>query len=57
MAKVKTRTQLADEYGVCRKTLYNWLKSNKIDVHNGQLTPSDQKKIHDKFGQPASGAK
>ena len=57
MSKVKTRSQLAEEYGISRKTLYNWLKSNKIEVRGGQLTPLDQKKIHDKFGQPFENTK
>ena len=57
MSKVKTRTQLADEYGISRKTLYNWLKSNKVEVRSGQLTPLDQKKIHDKFGKPSEDSK
>lgn len=52
MAKVKTRSQLADEYGICRKTLYNWLTSKKIIVSRGHLTPHDQKTIYDEFGPP-----
>ncbi|MCG8310038.1 MAG: hypothetical protein MI975_21760 [Cytophagales bacterium] len=50
--KAKTRTQLASEYGVSRKTLYNWLKNHNIVLGKGQLTPSDQKKIIDKLGPP-----
>lgn len=46
MAKVKTRQQIADEFGIDRKTLYRWLKRRKIDIEGGLLTPSEQARIY-----------
>lgn len=50
--KSKTRSQLSEEYGVSRRTLYNWL--NKIDIIQSHriLTPKDLRKIYDHFGLP-----
>lgn len=50
--KVKTRSQLAEEYGICRKTLYNWLKKKNIKLTPGQLTPKDQTIIFQSLGNP-----
>ena len=50
--KPRTRQQLADEYGVDRKTLYNWLKKLKLQTHSGLLTPSCLRTIYDEFGDP-----
>lgn len=52
MDKAKTRQQLADEYGVNRKTLYRWLKRKKINFDGGLLTPTEQTMIYDTFGSP-----
>jgi transposase-like protein len=54
MDKAKTRQQLADEYGVNRKTLYRWLKRKKINFDGGLLTPTEQTMIYDTFGAPAT---
>jgi plasmid maintenance system antidote protein VapI len=37
--KFKTRTELAEEMGISRKTLYNLISKHNIDVPNGLLTP------------------
>ncbi|NUO03551.1 MAG: helix-turn-helix domain-containing protein [Saprospiraceae bacterium] len=50
--QVKTRQQIADEYGVSRKTLYNWLKREGIAIKNGLVTPKEQRIIYEKFGAP-----
>lgn len=52
MYKAKTRQQMADEFGIDRKTLYRWFKRNKISVDSGLLTPSEQARIYRTFGQP-----
>lgn len=52
MYKAKTRQQMADEFGIDRKTLYRWMKRNKIDVDSGLLTPSEQAQIYNSFGKP-----
>ncbi len=50
----KTRAQLAEEYGVSRKTFYNWLK--RLDIRlppKRYLPPEDQQRIHDALNAPA----
>lgn len=48
----KTRQQIADEYGVSRKTFYNWLKEASIKLKRRLITPTEQKVIYDEFGHP-----
>lgn len=48
----KTRQQIADEYGVSRKTFYNWLKETEIKLKRRLVTPNEQKKIYNEFGHP-----
>lgn len=51
--KAKTRTQMASEYGVSRKTFYNWLKKHQIAIPaNTLIAPKDQKKIYSILGKP-----
>lgn len=50
--KAKTRQQIANEYGISRKTLYNWLKREKIILKSRLVTPQEQTKIYGKFGNP-----
>jgi hypothetical protein len=54
---VKTKKQIADEYGVCWKTFNNWLKKNNIVIDRGLITPKDQLKIYDKLGIPMNSNK
>ncbi|RAU82729.1 helix-turn-helix domain-containing protein [Pontibacter arcticus] len=49
---VKTRQLIADEYGITRKTLYNWLKKEGIELHNRLITPREQQVIYDRLGHP-----
>ncbi len=48
----KTRQQIADEYGIDRKTLYRWLKKACIQLSSGLVTPAEQELIYQKFGKP-----
>ena len=48
----KTRYQIADEYGICTKTLYRWIKEKKLNISKGLLTPKEQKIIYETFGAP-----
>ena len=50
--KAKTRTEIADLYGINRKTLYRWLKKAGIVLDKGRIKPKDQKLIFEKFGDP-----
>lgn len=51
--KVKTREQVAQEYGISRRTFYNWLQREGIKLTNRLITPKEQQKIYDKLGRPA----
>jgi hypothetical protein len=46
----KTKQQIADEYGICTKTLNKWLKDEKILFKRGLINPKKQKIIYKKFG-------
>ena len=48
----KTKKQIAEEYGICRKTLSRWLKKETIKTSNGLITPKEQEIIYGKFGKP-----
>jgi hypothetical protein len=49
---VKTRQQLADEYGVCRKTLTKLLRRKRIKLDTGLVSPKDQLVIYSRLGMP-----
>lgn len=49
----KTRAQLAEEYGVCRKTFYNWFKKLDIDLPKRRnLFPAEVERIYALLGRP-----
>ncbi len=49
----KTRAEIAFEYGISRRTLYNWLKKEKIDLENRHLIkPKELEQIYTHFGKP-----
>ena len=49
----KTRQQIADEYGINRKTLYRKLKKYGIALPSqGLLTPEQQQAIYARLGTP-----
>ena len=49
---VKTKQQMADEYGVCRKTFNKLLLKVHIQLTRGLISPKDQLNIYDKLGTP-----
>jgi len=49
---VKTRQQMADEYGVCRKTFNKLLRKKQIKIDRGLISPKDQSTIYKKLGFP-----
>lgn len=51
---VKTKQQMADEYGVCRKTFNKLLLKKRIKLDRGLISPKDQQNIYDKLGIPNS---
>lgn len=54
MARTKTRIEIAEEYGISRRTLQRWLKKENIQLSNRLLTPTEQRRIYMKFGLPKS---
>jgi len=49
---VKTRQEIAELYGISRKTFYNWLKREDICLENRLVSPKEQKIIYEKLGNP-----
>ncbi|MFC4871188.1 hypothetical protein [Negadavirga shengliensis] len=52
--KFKTRTEMAHEYGVDRKTFRSILVKFGIDLPNGLISPAEQIKIYEKLGEPGA---
>jgi predicted site-specific integrase-resolvase len=48
----KTKQQIANEYGICTKTLNKWLKEGKIRINRGLINPKGQERIYKKLGIP-----
>jgi len=48
----KTRSQIAAEFGISRKTLYNWLKDADLVFPRRLLSIKEQEKIYQAFGCP-----
>jgi hypothetical protein len=51
-AAVKTMQQMADEYGVCRKTFSKLLQKKQIILGRGLIYPKDQENIYNELGIP-----
>lgn len=49
---VKTKQQMADEYGVCRKTFVKLLTEQNIKLGRVLISPREQLKIYQKLGLP-----
>jgi hypothetical protein len=49
---VKTKQQMADEYGVCRKTFNRLLQKKQIKLDRGLISPKDQMNIYNELGTP-----
>jgi phage antirepressor YoqD-like protein len=48
----KSKQQIADEYGICTKTLNKWLIEERIILKRGLINPKKQNIIYRKFGVP-----
>jgi len=48
----KSRQQIANEYGICTKTLNKWFKDEKIVIKRGLINPKKQEIIYKKLGVP-----
>jgi hypothetical protein len=51
--KVKTRLQVAEEYGISVRTLLRRLKGNRISLPHGSIFPNKLKEIYYTLGVPA----
>jgi len=49
---VKTKQQMADEYGVCRKTFVKLITEQNIKLRRILISPKEQLKIYQKLGMP-----
>jgi hypothetical protein len=49
---VKTKQQMAEEYGVSRKTFRRLLQKKQIIIDRGLIYPKDQKNIYRILGRP-----
>jgi hypothetical protein len=54
---VKTKQQMADEYGVCRKTFNRLLLKKNIRLGRGVISPRDQLIIYNELGMPVAPEK
>jgi DNA invertase Pin-like site-specific DNA recombinase len=52
VSKVKSRKELANEYGISTKTLYRWFKRNRINIPPGLIDPYHLDIIYKSFGNP-----
>ncbi len=50
--KLKTRQEIAQEYGIVRETLYRKLKSAGIVLKRGLVNAEDQERIYKILGKP-----
>ncbi len=51
---VKTKQQMAEEYGVSRKTFQRLLQKRQIILDRGLIYPRDQENIYKELGLPES---
>ncbi len=49
--KVKTRQEIAEEFGISAKTLSRWIIKEKLQIPKGLISPKDQILIYEKFGK------
>lgn len=54
---VKTKQQMADEYGICRKTFNKLLSKKNIRLERGLILPKDQLNIYNVLGEPGTNGK
>jgi len=55
--KLKTRQEIAQEYGIVRETLYRKLKSAGIVLKRGLVSVDDQERIYKLLGKPPNFGK
>lgn len=52
MNKAKSKKEIANEFGICVKTLNKWLTRESINLPKGLISPKDQVVIYRKLGVP-----
>lgn len=48
----KSRQEIAEEYGISRRTLYRWIQRTDIQMPPGLIPPKVQEQIYEEFGDP-----
>ena len=48
----KSRQQIAEEFGISRRTLYRWIQRANIEMPTGLIPPKVQDLIYEEFGNP-----
>lgn len=48
----KSKKEIADEYGICIKTLSKWLRTKNLLLKRGLIDPKTQILIYKNFGDP-----
>ena len=48
----KSKQQIANEYGICTKTLNKWFKQEGIKIKRGLISPKRQEQIYKRLGIP-----
>jgi hypothetical protein len=48
----KSKQQIANEYGICTKTLTKWFREEHISIKRGLINPKKQEIIYKKLGIP-----
>jgi transcriptional antiterminator len=51
---VKSRKEVAEEYQISTRTLRRWIKKANLVIPKRYLTPKEQSKIYNTFGEPPS---
>ncbi|HVN58741.1 MAG TPA: hypothetical protein VMT63_10610 [Bacteroidales bacterium] len=54
---VKTKQQMADEFGICRKTFNRLMLKKNIRLERGLIYPRDQRSIYEALGSPGDQGK
>jgi transposase-like protein len=52
LCNAKSRSQLAGEYGIHRKTLAAWIRRHQLPITTGNLCAKEQELIYKTFGKP-----
>lgn len=52
LRRSKSRQEIAQEFGISRRTLYRWIQKTDIQLPSGLIPPKVQDMIYEEFGNP-----